>query len=418
MRLDQISILSPQYSRRLQPFAALRYRNYRLWFVGQIISLFGTWMQSTALGFFVYELTHSPAYLGYVAFAAGVPTWLFMLMGGVAADRVPRRSVLVATQSGMMLLAFVLSVLTFTGAVHVYHILAIAFGVGIANAFDAPARQAFVSELVSREDMTNAIALNSSMFNLGTAVGPAAAGLVYAKLGPAWCFTINGVTFLAVLVALLRMKFELVQRSTTQRSSALREVRESFLYILREPLIRTLIAVVGMMSLFGLSFITLLPAWAVNVLHGDVTTNGWLGSARGVGALISALILASLGRFRYRGRLLLSGMFAFPVFLLLFVFARQLPLSLVLLGGVGASIILVMNLANALVQTRVSDSLRGRVMGVYSLTFFGILPLGGLLAGGLAERLSEPTAIMICAVVLLGLAIFTWIAVPKVRAQD
>jgi MFS family permease len=418
MRLDQISILSPQYSRRLQPFAALRYRNYRLWFVGQIISLFGTWMQSTALGFFVYELTHSPAYLGYVAFAAGVPTWLFMLMGGVAADRVPRRSVLVATQSGMMLLAFVLSVLTFTGAVHVYHILAIAFGVGIANAFDAPARQAFVSELVSREDMTNAIALNSSMFNLGTAVGPAAAGLVYAKLGPAWCFTINGVTFLAVLVALLRMKFEVVQRSTTQRSSALREVRESFLYILREPLIRTLIAVVGMMSLFGLSFITLLPAWAVNVLHGDVTTNGWLGSARGVGALMSALILASLGRFRYRGRLLLSGMFAFPVFLLLFVFARQLPLSLVLLGGVGASIILVMNLANALVQTRVSDSLRGRVMGVYSLTFFGILPLGGLLAGGLAERLSEPTAIMICAVVLLGLAIFTWIAVPKVRAQD
>ncbi len=418
MRLDQITILSPQYTRRLKPFAAFKYRNYRLWFVGQIISLFGTWMQSTALGFFVYELTRSPAYLGYVAFAAGIPTWLFMLMGGVAADRVPRRSVLIGTQSAMMVLAFVLSVLTFTGVVRVYHILAIAFGVGMANAFDAPARHAFVSELVNKEDMTNAIALNSSMFNLGTAVGPAAAGIVYAKLGPAWCFVINGATFLAVLTALLRMRFPSAQKSALPRRSALGEMKESFLYILEEPLIRTLIAVVGMMSLFGVSFVTLLPAWAVNVLHGDVTTNGWLGSARGAGALISALVLASLGRFRYKGRLLTSGMFALPVFLLLFVFSRQLPLSLILLGAVGASIIMVMNLANALVQTRVSDSHRGRVMGFYSLTFFGILPLGGLLTGGLAERLSEPAAITICAAILLTWAVLVWAAAPKVRAQN
>src|SRR5262245_9039549 len=176
-----------------QTFSAFRYRNYRLWFAGQLVSLVGTWMQTTAQGFLVFELTHSPAYLGYVGFAAGVPSWLFMLYGGVIADRVSRRNLLLMTQTGMVILAFILAALTFSGWVQPWHIIVLALGLGVANAFDAPARQAFVVEMVDREDLTNAIALNSSMFNLATVVGPAVSGLVYAWLGPAWCFTINGL---------------------------------------------------------------------------------------------------------------------------------------------------------------------------------------------------------------------------------
>jgi MFS family permease len=176
-------------------FAALQHRNYRLWFVGQLVSMVGTWMQSTAQGYLVFELTRSPAYLGYVGFAAGVPSWLFMLYGGVVADRMSRRNLLLITQTVMMILAFGLAGLTFSGLIQPWHLILLAFGLGVANAFDAPARQAFVLEMVSREDLTNAIALNSTMFNLATVIGPAVAGVAYAILGPAWCFTLNGLSF-------------------------------------------------------------------------------------------------------------------------------------------------------------------------------------------------------------------------------
>jgi MFS family permease len=193
-------------------FAALQYPNYRLWFIGQMISLVGTWMQGTAQGYLVYELTRSPAYLGYVGFAAGVPSWLFMLYGGVIADRMSRRTLLVITQTCMMLLAFLLAGLTFTGRVQPWHIIVLAFLLGTANAFDAPARQAFVLEMVDRQHLTNAIALNSTMFNLGTAIGPAMAGITYSLFGPAWCFTINAFSFLAVIAALLLMKLKPVEQ--------------------------------------------------------------------------------------------------------------------------------------------------------------------------------------------------------------
>jgi MFS family permease len=191
-----------------RPFTALQYPNYRLWFVGQLVSLMGTWMQITAQGFLVFELTHSPAFLGYVAFAAGVPSWLLMLYGGVIADRVPKRSLLVATQISMMLLAFGLAAITLLGQVQAWHVLVFAFLLGVANAFDAPARQSFVLEMVSREDLANAIALNASMFNAGAVVGPAVAGLCYASFGPGWCFLLNGSSFVAVVTALLLMRLD------------------------------------------------------------------------------------------------------------------------------------------------------------------------------------------------------------------
>lgn len=395
-----------------QVFTALRYRNYRLWFWGQMTSLFGTWMQVTAQGFLIFELTHSPAYLGYAAFAMGIPTWLFMIYGGVLADRVPRRTLIIITQSVMMTLAVILTGLTFLGIVEAWHIIGLAFGLGVANAFYAPARQAFVKELVDREDMTNAIALNSAIFNSALAIGPAVSGLTYALVGPAWCFAINAVSYLAIIIALFLMKIP-PQLNSDRRNSVRADLKEGMSYILNHKMIRTLIGIVGLACLFGISYITLIPAWAVNILGGDATTNGILHSARGFGALLSALLIASLGRFQFKGRLLTIGSFAFPILLLIFSFIRWLPLSLLSIFCVGIAAMLIFNLANALVQTLVSDELRGRVMSIYSLAFFGLYPLGSLWAGLMAEHISEPFAIMSNSVILLAIFILIRIFVPK-----
>ncbi|MBN1222151.1 MAG: MFS transporter [Candidatus Aminicenantes bacterium] len=397
-----------------QAFTALRYHNYRLWFWGQMISLFGTWMQSTAQGFLIFELTHSPAYLGYAAFAMGVPTWFFMMYGGVLADRIQRRTLLIATQGLMMLLAVVLAMLTFFQVVQAWHIIILAFGLGIANAFDAPARQAFVRELVDRDDMTNAIALNSTMFNSATAIGPAASGVIYALVGPAWCFMINAASFLAVISALLLMRIKPQDRAV-RKNSAGADLKEGMHFTMNHTMIRTLISVVGITTFFGISFATLIPAWAVKILGGNAITNGIMQSARGLGALLGALMIASLGRFQFKGRLLTLGSFAFPILLLTFGFIHWLPLSLLMLFGIGVAIMFIFNLANALVQTLVPDDLRGRVMSIYALAFFGLIPLGSLWVGLIAEHISETFAIIVNSVILFVLFVLIRIIVPKLH---
>ena len=398
-----------------QTFASLQYRNYRLWFWGQMVSLFGSWMQITAQGFLIYQLTLSPAYLGYVGFAAGIPTWLFMAYGGVVADRMPRRNILIFTQVSMMILAFILAFLAFTGVVQAWHIVILAFFLGIANAFDAPSRQAFVLELVKREDLTNAIALNSTMFNTATAVGPAVAGITYAVFGPAWCFLINGVSFLGVIVALIRMKIKVQPQQKKNGKSTLDELKEGIKYTLHHKQIRTLIMLVAVVSVFGISYATLIPAWAINILNGDATTNGYLQSARGVGSLISALFIASLGRFHFKGKLLIFGSFMVPALIIVFALMRWEPLSLLVLVGVGFSVILVFNLANALVQTLVSDELRGRVMGVYTAVFFGLMPIGALIMGTLAEHFGSVAAIISGGTVTIFIVALIYFFVPSLR---
>ena len=395
-------------------FAALHHQNYRFWFCGQLVSLFGTWMQATAQGFLVYQLTHSARYLGFVGFAAGVPTWAFTLYGGVVADRFSRRAVMVVTQTMMMVLAFILAALTFLNRVQPWHILLLALLLGTANAFDAPARQALASELVPREDLTNAIALNATMFNMATAVGPAVAGITYAMFGPGWCFTINGLSFIAVILALRLMKLD-VRAPARRAGGSFAQLTEGIRYVLREPVIRTAIGVVAVTSLFALSMATLVPAWAVKVLHGDATVNGLLLSARGLGSLAGALLLASLGRTAARGRLLTMGSLVYPVLLFGFAWLTWLPASLLALAGVGVATLFVINLANAIVQTSTPDGLRGRVMGAYMWIFFGCMPIGALWIGMTAEHLGEQTALIINA----GLAMFCCLAValfvPKLR---
>ncbi len=404
----------PGWQRR---FPALAYANYRLWFAGQVISLFGTWMQSTALGYLVYELTRSPAYLGLVSFAAGAPTWLFTLYGGVIADRIPRRTVLIVTQTVMMALALVLAALTASGLVQPWHIVVLAFLLGTANAFDAPARQAFTLEMVQRQDLANAIALNATMFNAGTAVGPAIAGFVYALFGPAWCFFLNGVTFVAVIAALVAMKLAPMARSA-RRASTLSDLKEGLSYVAHQPTVRTIMLVVGAMSLFVLAYGTLVPAWAVRILGGDATTNGFLQSARGIGALSSSLVIASLGLFNYKGKLLTVGTSALPLAVLVFAQLRWLPLSLIALVGVGVAFMPTMNMGNALVQGLVPDALRGRVMSVWTLVLMGMMPMGGLWAGALAQRIGEPATVTTGALIGLSVALAVFIFFPHIRKLE
>jgi len=254
------------------------------------------------------------------------------------------------------------------------------------------------------------------MFNIATVVGPSIAGLTYAAMGPAWCFTLNGLSFIAVIVALLLMRIKLEAQSL-RRPVALAELGEGIHYVLGNRMILSLIASVGVVSIFGIGMMNMLPAWATDVLHGDVTTNGWLVSARGLGSMISALMLAYWGLHKLRGRLWTAGTIVMPVMLFVFAWIRLLPLSLVALLGVGWGFMMVTTNAQAVVQSLVPDNLRGRVMGVYTLVFFGSMPVGALLAGALAGKIGEPLTVMAGAVLLLVLAIAAWLFLPDIRRQ-
>lgn len=402
-------------------FAAMQYPNYRIWFSGQLVSLFGTWMQATAQGYLAYQLTRSSAFLGYVAFATGLPVWLFMLYAGSVTDRVSRKRLMLYTQSAMLVLAFILALLTFTGLIRPWHILVLAFLLGIANTFDSPARLALVNQLVDdKRHLPNAVALNGSMFNVATALGPAAAGAVYALLGPAWCFTINGLSFVAVIAALLLMRLRPVPLCPRDQNP-MAEIVEGLRYVWKHENIRILILLIGVTSLFGLSFAALIPAWAVKVLHGTATTgatiNGLLQSARGIGALLAALTIATVSHLKVKGRIATFGTFAYPVALLAFAAARSTAPAMLLMGLVGFASILVISLCNVLIQSQVEDSLRGRVSAVYSLVFFGMMPVGSLLTGWLAQWASEPVAIVVNACAALTGAVLIWMLVPRLRAM-
>jgi len=396
-----------------QTFAALKYYNYRLWFVGQLISLVGTWMQTTAQGYLVYTLTNSPRYLGLVSAASGLPSILFTLTAGVIADRMPRRTLLIITQSAMMVLAFLQAALTFSGLIQPWHLIVLAALFGTAQAFDAPTRQSFVLEMVNRQDLTNAVALNATMFNLALVIGPATGGLIYAAVGPAWCFALNGISFIAVIAALLWMRIR-PSETTKHRNSAMSDLLEGLSFVLRHNVLRLLIANIGVFSTLALGMVTLIPAWAVQILGGDSRTNGYMLSARGIGAVISALTLAAIGGKGVRGKIWTLGSFLLPLCMAAFAWTRVLPLALVLLAGVGWCFMALANSSNAMVQTLAPDALRGRVMGIYTLVFFGAMPLGSFLAGELAERLGEPLTVLINTVLLFAFAVLVRLLAPFV----
>jgi MFS family permease len=396
----------------------MRHRNFRLWFLGQTLSQMGTWMQSVAQGWLVYDLTGSKFALGAISFVGTLPTLFLMLPAGALADRVPRQRVLLFTQATMMILAFILAVLAATGVLRVWHVGLLAAGLGIANSFDAPARQALAVEMVEdRRDLMNAIALNATIFNLARVVGPAVGGVVLAALGAAWCFALNGLSFLAVIVALLMMKLPQARREVRVEPLTA-QIAAGIKYVLENPSVRTMTMLVAVASLFGFSYSVLLPAFAVDVLRVGETGLGALNAATGLGALIGSLIVASAGKFRRKGLLLTAGSLVFPATLLFFAFSRSFWISAALLSVVGLAFVTQNATCNTLIQSIVPDSLRGRVMAVYMLMFFGTAPFGALQAGAVAQALGPAAGVAVGAGITLTFALVILFAAPFLRRVE
>lgn len=389
-------------SRLSHTFRALKHRNYQLFFAGQLVSLCGTWMQSVAQSWLIYKMTDSAVLLGLVGFCGQIPVFLLAPFGGAIADRKNRHRILLVTQTMAMILAFVLATLTLTGRVQEWHIFALASLLGIVNAFDIPARQAFVSDMVGKEDLINAIALNSSMFNGARIVGPAIAGLLVAAVGEAWCFLINAVSYIAVLAGLLMMNVEIKPRPASE-DSIFAGIVEGFKYVGTTVPIRSLMLLLGLISLMGMPYAVLMPIFAEKILHGEADSLGLLMGASGIGALTGALMLASRKGLKGLGSWVALASAGFGVSLILFSFSRYFWLSALLLIPVGFSMMTQMASSNTLIQSLVPDNLRGRVMAVYSMMFMGMAPFGALLAGTLADRLGAPLTVALGgAVCILG----------------
>ena len=370
---------------------ALKHRNFQLFFSGQLISLTGTWMQTVAQSWLVYRLTGSSLLLGSVGFASQIPVFLMAPVGGMAADRFNRQRIVIATQVASMILAIVLALLTLTHMVKVWHIFVLAALLGVVNAFDIPGRQSFLVDMVGREDLMNAIALNSSMFNGARVVGPAIAGILVAKIGEGWCFFANGVSYIAVIVGLLMMRVDCPARSKSD--SPLEDIIEGFSWVSHTGPIRALLLLLGVVSLVGMPYTVLMPVFADHILHGGAKGLGILMGFTGIGALFGALTLALRTGIKGLSKLISICCAGFGVSLIAFAFSKLFWLSASLLIPVGFFIMLQMACSNTLIQAMVPDALRGRVMAVYSMMFMGMAPFGALLGGALADRLGAPITV-------------------------
>jgi MFS family permease len=370
---------------------ALGHRNYRLFFSGQLISLIGTWMQSVGEMWLVYRLTHSSLLLGTAGFFSQIPVFILAPFGGMLADTRDRRKILVATQTSAMILAGILAALTLTGVVRVWHVFTLAALLGIVNAVDIPTRQAFVADLVARDDLMNAIALNSSMFNGARVVGPAVAGILVASIGEGWCFFANSVSYIAVITGLMMMTFAgQRQRKQQMEISAFEHIAEGFRFVFAAPAIRALMMLLGAVSLFGISYAVLMPIFADQIFHAGAHGLGILMGFSGGGALIGAITLAFKKRVKGLGTWVTVSAAMFGVGLMAFSFSRHFWLSCALIVCAGFAMMVQMSSSNTLIQSMVPDRLRGRVMAVYSMMFMGMAPLGSLLAGSVAERIGAP----------------------------
>ena len=397
-------------------FRALRYRNFQLFFGGQLISLVGTWMDNIAEAWLVYRLTGSSLLLGTVAFAGQIPVFLLAPIGGMVADRWDRRRVVIATQAASMVLAGILAGLTLSGRVKVWEVILLASLMGVVNAFDIPARQAFLVDMVGREDLMNAIALNSSMFNGARVIGPAIAGILVASIGEGWCFFANSVSYIAVIAGLLMMR---IGRRAVEahHASAFEHIAEGFRFVRHTAPILALLLLLGLVSLVAMPYSVLMPIFAARILHGNATTLGTLMGATGIGALTGALVLASRTGLKGLSRWVAVSCAGFGAALILFSFSRWYLLSVILLVPVGFAMMVQMASSNTLIQAMVPDRLRGRTMAVYSMMFMGMAPLGSLLSGALADRIGAPWTVALGGLgAIIGAFIFAR-SLPKLRVE-
>jgi MFS family permease len=395
---------------------ALRHRNYRLFFGGQFISLIGTWMQNIAQAWLVYQLSKSSFLLGLTGFVGQFPVFLLAPVGGYAADRWSRHRIIVASQTASMLLAFALSAITFSGVVQVWHVIVVAGLLGLVNAFDIPARQAFIVQMVGRADMQNAIALNSSLFNSARIIGPAIAGVLVAAIGEAWCFSANALSYIAVIAGLLLMRLE-PRVQTPRPISAAAHMVEGFRWVGRMRPVRALLLQLGVVSLVGMPYMVLMPIFADRILHHGASGLGLLMGSTGVGALLGAIRLAMRQGTRGLGRGVGYAAFGFGVMLILFSLSRSFWLSAALLVPLGVTFITQMASTNTLIQSMVPDALRGRVMAAYSMMFMGMAPIGALLAGICAAHLGAPLTVALGGAGSCLSATVFLLRLPSLRAE-
>jgi MFS family permease len=398
-------------------FRALRHRNFRLYWTGQLISLIGTWMQSLAQGWLMHRLTSSPFMLGLLGFCQFAPVLLFSLWAGVIADRVDKRRLLLVTQSVAMVQAIAMATVSSTGVVQPWMLLGLALLFGVFNAFDLPARQAFLVEMVGKEDLSNAIALNSAAFNAARVIGPAFAGVLVATLGEQGCFWINAISYLAVLYSLWRIQVP-VKAAEPGASHALAHLREGVSYAWHTRPIRNLLLLLGVTAGLGFQYLILLPVYTRDILHAGAGTYGLLVSAFGVGSLLSAAVMTqNLDRWALR-RNLLVGLSAAGVGMGTFAWSRVVPLTAAMGFVAGFGLILYVASTNTMLQHSVEDRFRGRVMSLYTLMLIGTAPLGSLLLGSLAQRFGAPSATSVSALSLLGGALWVSYRLRVIAARE
>jgi MFS family permease len=395
-------------------FRALRHRDFRLLWIGLLVSLTGSWMQSVAQGWLVLHLSDSAFQLGLVGFCQFLPVLLLALPAGVAADRLPRRVTLLWTQAAAMVFALVLAVLTWLDVIRVWHVALLALAAGAAGALDIPVRQSLLQDLVGREDLPNAIALNSLAFNASRMIGPAIGGTLLAFTGEATVFFANGLSYLAVLAAILAMRHR-PRVGPAERVSWVGEIKTGLAYAAREPRTRTVLSLVFVTSVFGAPYTVLLPVFARDVHGLDSTGLGWMMGATGLGAVIGALLIAGRGGRLRAGRTVATAMLLLGLGLVGFAVTRHLAAALALLVVIGGAMIVQMATSNTMLQLLSPPELRGRIISLYMLAFLGSAPLGSLLAGALASALNTPRAVMIGGVVCVGSAVWFASRIPALR---
>lgn len=372
-------------------------------------------MQSVAQGWLVYRMTGSAVLLGSVAFASQFPVFLCATIGGTIADRYSRHRILVGTQTASMLLAFCLALLTITERIQVVHILVLAALLGLVNAFDIPARQSFVVQMVGRGDLINAIALNSSLFNGTRIIGPAVAGILVAAIGEGWCFLANALSYLAVIIGLLRM--EVADEPRVKKDAPLASVVEGFRYLIGAAPVRSLLVLLGTISLLGMPYVVLMPIFADQILHGGPRGLGILVGSSGIGAFLGALCLAARSRIQGLGSIIASAAIGFGTILIVFSLSRTFWLSALLVVPLGFCMIVEMAATNSLIQALVPDKLRGRAMAVYAMMLMGMAPIGALLAGAVAEQLSAPITVALGGLVCIVAGLIFWINLSAFRKE-
>ncbi|MBI5928496.1 MAG: MFS transporter [Chloroflexi bacterium] len=378
---------------------ALRYDNFRKFFIGQLVSVSGTWTQRVAQGWLVFHLTQSELWLGLVACAAGIPTLFFAPFAGVLVDRYPRRQIMLATQIALLITAFILAILTFTHTVQVWHVMVLASISGIAVSFEAPARHTLISDMVGLESLNSGIALNSIMMNASAVIGPMLAGILLIEVGPAWCFMLNSASFLAVIISLVLINIQNVTRRIGDLHP-LQQLREGLSFSRHHPTIRPLLMLAAFNSVLGLNMVnTLLPAFSADVLDAPKSGLAAIAAAMGIGSVIGGTVNVALGRYLGRGRFMSGATFVAPLLLLVFSRIAYLPLNLIVIGCAGFSFMSFYVTTNTLIQSQVMDEYRGRVLSLYTLTFLGLAPLGALFIGLAAQAIGSAHVMTICAIV-------------------